>query len=159
VVAKLGCFMSYSLRSSCRNEWMGRLRITPPLLGDMSYGIEVTEPGLAVRCQLGNLDPQHGPDGSGEAAIAAAITSPLPPKGARLVIIRPDMDAPGGDGDPRIEGKSGRAEHSNNRTRGLSCTSGLFQLRTLARPQAIVGDEKRMVGIRERTAGSCPSQC
>lgn len=58
-------------------------------------GIEVTEPCLAVRCGLGNIDPQHRPDGGSRAAIEAALTWVLPPPDATLATIRPDADAAG----------------------------------------------------------------
>lgn len=61
--------------------------------GGQVYGIEVTVPALAKRCE-DNLDPQHGPDGKPTvAACQAALTWPLPPKGTTLVTIRPDADA------------------------------------------------------------------
>lgn len=56
------------------------------------YGIEVTVPALAARCQLGNLDPQHT-EGRNVAACVAALTCPLPPDGATLVTVRPDADS------------------------------------------------------------------
>lgn len=56
------------------------------------YGIEVTIPALAARCQLGNLDPQHT-EGRDVAACVAALTCPLPPDGATLVTVRPDADS------------------------------------------------------------------
>lgn len=70
------------------------------VLGPLTLGIEVTEPDLAARCGLGNLDPQHGPQhGGGDptslAAIEAACAWPLPPRGATLAILRPDADALG----------------------------------------------------------------
>lgn len=64
-----------------------------PLLGSISYGIEVTEPELARQCRLGNLDPQHSGADSGQAAVEAALTCTLPPAGACLVTVRPDMDS------------------------------------------------------------------
>lgn len=63
------------------------------IVGSMTLGIEVTEPVLAARCGLGNIDPQHDGSGSPLAAIEAAQTWPLPPKGATLATIRPDLDA------------------------------------------------------------------
>lgn len=56
-------------------------------------GIEVTIPALASRCSLGNIDPQHDGSGSGLAAIEVAMTCPLPPDGATLATVRPDLDA------------------------------------------------------------------
>lgn len=64
-------------------------------LGPTTLGIEVTEPRLAARCGLGNIDPQHRPDGGARAAIEAALDWPLPPAGAQLMTIRPDADAYG----------------------------------------------------------------
>jgi len=66
-----------------------------PLLGDGTLGIEVTEPNLAARCGLGNIDPQHDGAGSDLSAIAAALAWCIPPAGAMLVTIRPDLDALG----------------------------------------------------------------
>lgn len=67
-----------------------------PLLGPATLGIEVTEAALAARCGLGNLDPQHDGSGSPLAAIEAAVEWPdVPPAGATLVTIRPDLDALG----------------------------------------------------------------
>jgi len=63
------------------------------LLGPLTLGVEVTEPALAAACGLGNLDPQHGENSSGVAAITAALRWPIPPAGATLVTIRPDPDA------------------------------------------------------------------
>ncbi len=68
-----------------------------PILGPNTLGIEITEPALAVRCGLGNIDPQHGPEAAfdASAAMEAALDWPLPPRGARLVTIRPDLDSLG----------------------------------------------------------------
>ena len=65
------------------------------LLQAPTLGIEVTVPSLAARCSLGNLDPQHRPEGGALAAIEAALDCPVPPSGSRLVTIRPDADAYG----------------------------------------------------------------
>lgn len=67
------------------------------LLGPMTLGIEVTEPRLAASCGLGNVDPQHGPGvaGNAPAAIELCVDLPLPPAGATLVTIRPDLDSIG----------------------------------------------------------------
>lgn len=66
------------------------------LLGPLTLGIEVTEPTLAARCGLGNIDPQHDGSGSTLAAIEVAAECPEPPKpGATLATIRPDLDALG----------------------------------------------------------------
>lgn len=64
-------------------------------LGAMTLGIEVTEPTVADRCGLGNIDPQHIGAASAGTAIEAALTWPLPPGDAVLVTIRPDADAYG----------------------------------------------------------------
>ena len=64
-----------------------------PLLGRDTLGIEVTEPELARRCGLGNLDPQHTEGRADLTAIELALEHPLPPPGAILVTIRPDADA------------------------------------------------------------------
>ena len=68
-----------------------------PLLGSDTLGIEITDAALAARCELGNLDPQHGLHPlPGVAAIDLALTlEPLPPLGARLVTLRADADALG----------------------------------------------------------------
>ncbi|MFZ1413177.1 MAG: hypothetical protein WAS73_01150 [Defluviicoccus sp.] len=63
------------------------------LLGPSTLGIEVTEAELAVRCGLGNIDPQHGASASPETAIEACLTVELPPPGSLLVTIRADADA------------------------------------------------------------------
>lgn len=60
-----------------------------------TLGVEVTAPALAARCGLGNLDPQHTGGDPRTAAITAALTCPLPPEGAVLVTVRPDMDSVG----------------------------------------------------------------
>ena len=65
------------------------------MLGSATLGIEVTEPRLAARCGLGNIDPQHGGDKFEGAAIEAACRWPLPPRNSKLVTIRPDADALG----------------------------------------------------------------
>ena len=65
------------------------------LLGPCTLGVEVTEPRLAGRCGLGNVDPQHQAGGGAVAAIEVAFGWPLPPLAARLVTIRPDADAYG----------------------------------------------------------------
>ena len=61
-------------------------------------GIEMTEPSIARICGLGNIDPQHGPSSTSTspATIEACLDAPMPPTGARLLTIRPDMDALGG---------------------------------------------------------------
>lgn len=81
-------------------EHNDRLLSRQPVLG-----LEVTIPALAARCCLGNIDPQHGCDtfgrsatpvlGSNNAAITAALGHPLPPDGATLVTVRPDLDSIG----------------------------------------------------------------
>nr|WP_294555140.1 hypothetical protein [uncultured Rhodopila sp.] len=62
-------------------------------LGPHTLGVEVTEPHLASRCGLGNIDPQHRAGGGAAAAIETAVAWPLPPPDACLVTIRPDADA------------------------------------------------------------------
>lgn len=59
------------------------------------YGVEVTVPALAARCNLGNLDPQHLGGDHTRAAIEDAVLVALPPASARLVTIRPDLDSLG----------------------------------------------------------------
>lgn len=70
--------------------------VNAPLLGPQTLGIEVTEPPLAARCGLGNIDPQHsGAARADLAAIEVCLTVPLPPPGSILVTLRPDLDALG----------------------------------------------------------------
>jgi len=57
-------------------------------------GIEVTVPGLAERCHLGNIDPQHT-DGDDVAAIEVALEIKLPTGNAILATIRADLDSMG----------------------------------------------------------------
>lgn len=66
------------------------------LLGPMTLGIEVTVPALAARCGLRNIDPQHTGGDPQHAAIEVCLEAPLPPDGATLVTIRPDLDSVGG---------------------------------------------------------------
>lgn len=63
--------------------------------GKKVYGIEVTIPALAAKCELGNLDPQHTGGDHTRAAIEDAVSVELPPEDARLVTVRPDLDALG----------------------------------------------------------------
>lgn len=64
------------------------------LLGMNTLGVEVTQPALAARCGLGNLDPQHGNNPNiNSSAIEGAMTCALPPAGATLVTMRPDRDS------------------------------------------------------------------
>lgn len=69
----------------------------PDAADPLLLGIEVTDPGLAARCGLGNIDPQHavGAGPRAPAAIEAALDHPLPPAGARLATLRADLDALG----------------------------------------------------------------
>ena len=69
-------------------------RCNDSLLGPKTLGIEITIPCLAMRCGLGNIDPQHKENGE-SSAIEEALTSPLPPKGSILVTIRADKDSIG----------------------------------------------------------------
>lgn len=70
-----------------------------PRIPANTLGIEVTVPEIAAMCDLGNIDPQHGcgrgglPFDPSEAAVEAAVRWPLPPDGATLATIRPDLDA------------------------------------------------------------------
>ena len=63
-----------------------------------ALGIEITEPSIARMCGRGNIDPQHGPSSTptSPAAIEACLDCSLPPKGTRLLTIRPDLDSVGG---------------------------------------------------------------
>ena len=45
------------------------------LLGEKTLGIEVTIPELAVRCKLGNIDPQHSQNKQ-QAAIESCFGIP-----------------------------------------------------------------------------------
>lgn len=58
-------------------------------------GVEVTVPALAERCTLGNIDPQHSGGNADQAAIEAALTAELPPRGATLATVRADLDSVG----------------------------------------------------------------
>jgi len=69
------------------------IQLNPRLSG--LYGIEVTVPGIAARCDLGNLDPQHTGQDSFTASIEAALTIELPPDNALLGTIRRDPDSVG----------------------------------------------------------------
>lgn len=64
-------------------------------LGGSTLGVEVTEPALAARCGLGNIDPQHGGGNPAQAAIEAALDWPVPPDGTTIVTFRQDADALG----------------------------------------------------------------
>lgn len=72
------------------------MALNSALLGPRTLGIEVTEPDLAARCGLGNIDPQHTTGGADRAAIEECCVVSLPPIGATLCTIRPDLDAVGG---------------------------------------------------------------
>lgn len=65
------------------------------VLGVSTLGVEVTVPALAVRCRLGNIDPQHSGGDSDIAAVEVALTAEIPPNGATLVTIRADLDSVG----------------------------------------------------------------
>ncbi len=80
------------------------------------YGIEVTIPALAERCVV-NLDPQHTGADASRAAIEEALMVELPPEGAVLATIRPDLDSVGAMAVLilRAEGKS--LEPAKNRIR------------------------------------------
>ena len=70
----------------------------PTTLDANALGIEVTEPSIARMCGRGNIDPQHGPSSTptSPAAIEACLDYSLPPRGTRLLTIRPDLDSTGG---------------------------------------------------------------
>lgn len=72
-----------------------RVAVGADLTGDPTYGIEWTRPVEPGRMLLGNLDPQHDGGRDSRAAIEAALDAPLPPLGATLQTIRPDLDAYG----------------------------------------------------------------
>ena len=66
------------------------------LLGESTFGIEVSIPELANRCKLGNIDPQHTGGDPTRAAIEVVSelsTSELPPQNSTLVTIRADLDS------------------------------------------------------------------
>lgn len=66
------------------------------VLGEETLGIEVTEQTLAARCDLGNIDPQHGGVVVVQcSAIDLALDWPLPPGGSTLATLKPDADALG----------------------------------------------------------------
>ena len=60
-------------------------------------GIEITDPTLAERCGLGNIDPQHRPGAQpiSPAAIEACLRIAPPKRGTCLATIRPDADSIG----------------------------------------------------------------
>lgn len=60
-----------------------------------TLGVEVTARHLAEACSLGNIDPQHLGKDVSTAAIEAAMTWPLPSKGATLATVRADADSLG----------------------------------------------------------------
>lgn len=75
-----------------------------PVVPTNALGIEVTDPAAAALCDLGNIDPQHGHGAQGRYALSAveqngiaacdaALTWPLPPNGATLATVRPDLDS------------------------------------------------------------------
>lgn len=63
--------------------------IVPP----NTLGIEVTSPQLADQCELGNIDEQHSSEGGRAACEVACMYRPLPPSGATLATVRPDLDS------------------------------------------------------------------
>lgn len=69
------------------------IQFNPRLSG--IFGVEVTVPSIAARCDLGNLDPQHTGQDSFTASIEAALTIELPPDNALIGTIRRDLDAIG----------------------------------------------------------------
>lgn len=62
------------------------------ILGEMSFGVEVTDIVYRARCGLGFIDHQRR-GGKETTTAEVALDSPLPPKGAILVIERPDKDS------------------------------------------------------------------
>ncbi len=83
----------------------------PVFSGSYTYGIEVTIPALAGRCSF-NLDPQHTGGNGNSTAIEEAVNGELPPDGATLVTIRPDLDSVGAMAILKIrEQKRGLDEH------------------------------------------------
>lgn len=58
-------------------------------------GIEVTIPGLAEKCDLGNIDPQHSENNENLAAIEVAETIELPEGEVTFATIRADLDSVG----------------------------------------------------------------
>lgn len=60
-----------------------------------TLGVEVTDPELASACALGNIDPQHAPGAARDdrCAALAATGWALPPAGAALATLRPDLDS------------------------------------------------------------------
>jgi len=83
------------------------------LLGPNTLGIEVTRKDFAVKCGLGNIDPQHDGSGSDSSAIIDSLSFPLPLTGSILVTIRPDADAFGAMAvlTARFEGKERLLRH------------------------------------------------
>jgi hypothetical protein len=82
------------------------------VLGDNTLGIEVTVPALAQRCRLGNIDPQHQPGGDDRSAIETSLDHFLPPVGATLVTIRPDLDAFGAMAILTVRAAGNRLDHA-----------------------------------------------
>ncbi len=73
-----------------------RARENASVLGANTLGIEVTETEMAQHCGLGNIDPQHSPNGAKDrAAIDDALNWPLPPASATFATLRPDSDSLG----------------------------------------------------------------
>jgi hypothetical protein len=69
--------------NSFNNHWLGK----------KTLGIEVTDPALAPRCGLGNIDPQHVVGGGKSSAVERALEWPLPADGSNIVTIRLDKDS------------------------------------------------------------------
>lgn len=63
--------------------------------GNEVLGIEVTNPKLAARCSLGNIDPQHSEGRHDRTAIEEAVECALPPENSILATVRPDPDSVG----------------------------------------------------------------
>lgn len=58
------------------------------------YGVEVTVPELAARCVI-NIDPEHTEGRTDYTAIESATDVSLPPPGAIIATVRPDLDSVG----------------------------------------------------------------
>lgn len=84
-------------------------------------GIEVTVPALAARCNLGNIDPQHGVGGTVDtAAIEVAVAHQLPPENAVLVTVRPDLDSVGAMAVMAIRARGESLEPAMDRIRRVA---------------------------------------
>lgn len=107
------------------------------LLGPQTLGIEVTIPALAALCGLGNLDPQHAGGDATRAAIEAALTADLPPAGAILATVRPDLDSVGAMAVLRYRAEDGEFEPEMLKRIGLVAAADTFARGSWGGPRAL----------------------